>query len=112
MKATANVLRKRGQDLKESGKDWKQMRGEFNKAVAKDEEMLKDTEDPNKGHRVGKKGTLLAGSLGTILTPVIISKDGKNYRLIRSYFSIAPIIGIVVMGGGWTPASMMTKPRF
>lgn len=78
----------------------------------KTKEMLKDTDDPNKGHRVGKKGTLLAGSLGTILTPVMVSKDGKNYHPTRSHFSIAPIIGIVVTGGGWTPASMMTKPRF
>lgn len=54
------------------------MWGEFNKAVTKDEDMLRDTEDLNKSHCAGKKGTLLTGSLKAILISVIVSQHGKS----------------------------------
>ena len=71
-------VHKSWQDLKESGEDWKQMWGEFNKAVTKDEDMLRDIEDLNKSHCAGKKGIFLIGSLEAILTSVIISQHGNT----------------------------------
>lgn len=62
------------------------MWGEFNKAVTKDEDMLRDTEDLNKSHCAGKKGTLLTGSLKAILISVIVSQHGKElYSLTAPY---------------------------